>query len=711
MASLKQAFTSDLKDQVVSERVWELIDEEQRQSTIESHLVPTPEVEDITDIHVMEPVSPEVDIKPDIHALQNPPPPVNHQTHHPESKSSTPLTSSNSLPRTKPVAKSKAPPRKRPVADIMIDQALSVDDDMDMLLGGPPKKRQRKKSLKAAAAVAEDDESTSVSSNKIRSTSSIPGTSTPRDTEAVDLLDELVDENTMIWDSGAGHGEKPDTTVVDDLDVEEELLKAVGMDSGAPKRPRSADGDSRARKRTKNPWTMPTPIVFEGEDELALAAMSLGQKKKLTKAQKREEASYHVSQPGAKGGRSNVPKAPRPSTSQRPPKQRSARASVPATVEDTASTNGHVSEVDRAPSQSPAVGPTTLTRHPRPRIPPKTTPVETEKGVDVEGMRQRARPTTRDTQGGRRSPSPDPIALGLAMDDEELFFLKAGLARRRGENIIPRPRTPPPEEPPHRNTQLRVHRTGAARTEGYYKIPEALKSAYLPQRNRAAVLDQPNAARVNVDTSTAVGASASSRSNRVNARRLVQGMEQTNKAMGDNNTATQLQFNQLRARKKQLIFARSPIHDWGLYAMEAIPQGEMVIEYVGEVIRAQVADKREKWYERIGIGSSYLFRVDEDLVVDATKKGNLGSVPSPFLFSYDSFTDGGDRRLINHCCTPNCNARIIVVNSQKKIVIYAKSNIEPGEEITYGTFHRHTFPGICRILTSLTCSFRLSFPS
>lgn len=79
-------------------------------------------------------------------------------------------------------------------------------------------------------------------------------------------------------------------------------------------------------------------------------------------------------------------------------------------------------------------------------------------------------------------------------------------------------------------------------------------------------------------------------------------------------------------------FARSPIHDWGLYAMEKISRGEMVIEYVGEVIRAQVADKREKAYERQGIGSSYLFRIDEDLVVDATKKGNLGYVALSCLF-------------------------------------------------------------------------------
>lgn len=47
---------------------------------------------------------------------------------------------------------------------------------------------------------------------------------------------------------------------------------------------------------------------------------------------------------------------------------------------------------------------------------------------------------------------------------------------------------------------------------------------------------------------------------------------------------------------------------------------------MGELVRQQVADRREKAYERQGIGSSYLFRVDEDLVVDATKKGNLGCV-------------------------------------------------------------------------------------
>ncbi|KAG8737652.1 histone methyltransferase set1 [Ceratobasidium sp. 414] len=248
---------------------------------------------------------------------------------------------------------------------------------------------------------------------------------------------------------------------------------------------------------------------------------------------------------------------------------------------------------------------------------------------------------------------PDPYAQQLVSDEEDLYYVRLLLGKQRGIELPSSAVERPPEEdtsnyPPG----LRKHITGSARTEGHYKIPEAAKSLYLPQRNRAIV-----------DVSaTAPLAAASSRSNRANSRRLAQGMEQHKGKATD--TSDVLKFNQLRTRKKQLTFSRSPIHDWGLYAAEAIPSGDMVIEYVGEVIRQQVADKREKYYEKTGIGSSYLFRVDDDSVVDATKKGNLG-------------------RLINHCCTPNCTAKIITINGEKKIVIYAKTNIDVGDEITY----------------------------
>ncbi|KAG6932945.1 SET domain containing 1B [Chelydra serpentina] len=117
-------------------------------------------------------------------------------------------------------------------------------------------------------------------------------------------------------------------------------------------------------------------------------------------------------------------------------------------------------------------------------------------------------------------------------------------------------------------------------------------------------------------------------------------------------------------RKKKLKFCKSHIHDWGLFAMEPIAADEMVIEYVGQNIRQVIADMREKRYEDEGIGSSYMFRVDHDTIIDATKCGNFA-------------------RFINHSCNPNCYAKVITVESQKKIVIYSKQHINVNEEITY----------------------------
>ena len=268
-----------------------------------------------------------------------------------------------------------------------------------------------------------------------------------------------------------------------------------------------------------------------------------------------------------------------------------------------------------------------------------------------------------------RSHTPDPFALGIVEDLEDVYLLRlaAEKAQRDSRAVIPKREDPASEDEgemvvdgpsrmgeakseesderavsdPHPDDALLVMPTEderkaerrCTRTSGYVKVSEADKAKKLPQRNKAVVEDasvlEANAnAAASTSTAPPVKGVASGRSNRLNTRRLVHGMEQQSKEISasDNNI---LKFNQLRARKKQLKFAKSPIHDWGLYAMEHIPERDMVIEYVGEVIRAAVADKREKYYERIGIGSSYLFRIDEESVVDATKKGNLGSVDQP----------------------------------------------------------------------------------
>ena len=52
-------------------------------------------------------------------------------------------------------------------------------------------------------------------------------------------------------------------------------------------------------------------------------------------------------------------------------------------------------------------------------------------------------------------------------------------------------------------------------------------------------------------------------------------------------------------------------------------------------------------------------------------------------------------RLINHSCDPNSTAKIITISGEKKIVIYAKQDIELGDEITYGTSLSASLPAAC----------------
>ena len=188
---------------------------------------------------------------------------------------------------------------------------------------------------------------------------------------------------------------------------------------------------------------------------------------------------------------------------------------------------------------------------------------------------------TADSSSGAATPVPaestepiDPIAHGIVQDAEEAMYLTQLLAREAcGEE-------------PVGDTPTSAHDAGSARAQGYYRIPASEKAAHVPDRNRAVAGNEASSAL----------ALASARNTRADSRRLALDLEQHRR---ETLAATDLlNINQLQARKKQLRFAKSPIHDWGLYAMELIPAGDMVIEYVGEIVRQQVADHREKMYER-----------------------------------------------------------------------------------------------------------------
>ena len=90
-------------------------------------------------------------------------------------------------------------------------------------------------------------------------------------------------------------------------------------------------------------------------------------------------------------------------------------------------------------------------------------------------------------------------------------------------------------------------------------------------------------------------------------------------------------FRQLakNAREAVSVYA-SGIHGRGLFCKREISAGEMVIEYAGQQIRSILTDYRERYYDRRGIGC-YMFRLDDDVVVDATMSGNAA-------------------RFINHSC-------------------------------------------------------------
>jgi len=143
----------------------------------------------------------------------------------------------------------------------------------------------------------------------------------------------------------------------------------------------------------------------------------------------------------------------------------------------------------------------------------------------------------------------------------------------------------------------------------------------------------------------------------------------------------------------KLDVRKSGIHGWGLFAKVNFERNDMIIEYIGQKIRRVVADRRELQYEEEGVGSCYLFRLDKENIIDATRRGGMA-------------------RFINHCCEPNAYARVIstsaaaagaasgsssmasssaaqvggideIKDEEKHIIIFAARDIQEGEEVMY----------------------------
>ena len=103
----------------------------------------------------------------------------------------------------------------------------------------------------------------------------------------------------------------------------------------------------------------------------------------------------------------------------------------------------------------------------------------------------------------------------------------------------------------------------------------------------------------------------------------------------------------------------SRIQGRGAFALQRIRKGTRLIEYVGEHVSHDEADRR---YDEDGMKRhhTFLFTLNRKTVVDAA-------------------VDGNEARFINHSCDPNCEA---VIDSGH-IYIESIKTIQPGTELVY----------------------------
>ncbi|KAJ1372986.1 hypothetical protein KIN20_035304 [Parelaphostrongylus tenuis] len=118
-----------------------------------------------------------------------------------------------------------------------------------------------------------------------------------------------------------------------------------------------------------------------------------------------------------------------------------------------------------------------------------------------------------------------------------------------------------------------------------------------------------------------------------------------------------------RGHQKLLKVGISGIAGWGCFIQETADKGDLIAEYTGEVISKWESERRGLIYDKFC--TSYIFGMNNDQFIDATRVGNL-------------------IRFANHSnISANCSSEIKIVNGEHRIGVYASRHILCGEELLF----------------------------